>query len=288
MAGTPEIKGVKSLELLVLFTVIALGAWLCNPRERGLALTWSISANQDGSGGCAVRLEGNRLFGPKGVRTLTDVEVEQIGQALDDGGAWKFKFANAGPRPSLYTHSWIRRGDQSTEMHWEGLALTSHVRLVDALLRSPLGPELHQCIQLARSPMEEQETRRRKAIVVKRRFLECRQEVLLEKVEAQRILPLLEYAYPQVKFETHATMNGFYPTGPRDSVLQIKNDIPVLDRLPFLEGPIPSSLETALPEKSVSYGGWSPRNSHGRFQGSLDLRKALQESRSVRAVPLER
>lgn len=273
---------MRRLELLVLLTVIALGAWLGNARQQRLALTWSISPNEDGSGGYAVRVDGNQLSGPSGVRELTEIELGQIHQALDKAGAWNFTFAKAGSSPSLYTHAWIRRGHQSVELRWDGLASISHLRLVDALLRTPLGSELHQCIQGARSPLEETETRRRNAVRTWRRLPGCRQEVLLEVVEARRILPLLEYSYPHVKLEAHPTMNGFYPTGPRDSILQIKNDIPNLDRLPFLQGPnSQNSPGGALGSPTAE---WSPKNSDGRFRGSAVLREALQESRSVGAA----
>jgi hypothetical protein len=283
----PEIESVRRLELFVLLTVIALGAWLGNARQQKLALTWSISPNEDGSRGYAFRVDGNQLSGPRGVRELTDVELEQIHQALDQAGAWNFTFAKAGSSPSLYTHAWIRRGHQSVELRWDGLASTSHLRLVDALLRTPLGPELHQCIQIARSPLEEKETRRRNAVRTWRRLRGCRQEVLLEVIEAERILPLLEYSYPHVKLEAHPTMNGFYPTGPRDRILQIKNDIPNLDRLPFLQGAIPKcSLGGSV--ESLTAAKWSPKNSTGRFRGSATLRRALQQSRSVGAAWLDR
>lgn len=226
---------MRRWELLVLVTVIALGAWLGNARQHKLDLTWMVSLNPKGTNGSAISLHGNQLSGPEGVRNLTDSELEQISRALDDAKVWDFTFAKAGPSPSLYTHAWIRRGPQSVELHWDGLASTNHMRIVDALLRSPLGPELHRCVQLARAPLEAQETRRRNASNPKRPFPGCRQEVLLEAVEAQRVLPLLEYAYPHVKLENHPTMNGFYPTGPRESILLIKNDIPNLDRLPFLQ-----------------------------------------------------
>jgi len=275
-----ENRLVRRFELLVLFTVIALGAWLGNAREQRLALTWSISNNPDGSSGYALRVAGNQLSGPAGVRTLSDSELDQINQALDDARAWSFTFAKGGPSPALYTHAWLRRGHQSIELRWDGLASTSHMRVVDALLRSPLGPELRQCVQMARAPLEERETARRNATRIKRRLPGCRQEVLLEVDDAQRLLPLLEYSYPQVKLEAHPTMNGFYPTGPRDSILQIKNDVPNLDRIPFLQG----STSATTSDISEAYSQWRPKNSDGRFQGDPSIMKALQQSRSVTSV----
>lgn len=259
----PENYPVRRFDLLVLFTVIALGAWLGNAREQRLALTWSISNRADGTGGYAIGVDGNRLSGARGVRTLSGGELKQINHALDDAQAWSFTFAKGGPNPALYTHAWLRRGHHSTEFHCDGLASTRQIRILDALLRSPLGPELRQCVQMARAPLEERETSSRNAV-------RCSQEVLLEGVDAQRLLPLLEYSYPQVKLEAHPTRNGFYSTASRDSVLQIKNDAPNLDRLPFLQG-----------SASAKICQWSPKNSDGRFCGNPALREALRQSRSV-------
>ena len=74
-----------------------------------------------------------------------------------------------------------------------------------------------------------------------------------------KLLPLLEYAYPQVNLEAHPTVNGLFASGPHDVILQLKHDIPRLERVP-----------------------WTPKNRDGRFRGRAELSDALQESRSNR------
>lgn len=271
-----KLCSVRRLDLWVLIIVIALGSWFASTRRQTLALSWSISRNQDGSDGCAISLNGNQLSGPKGVRTLTEGEIEQIGRVVDDAGVLESKSAKSDLSPSLYTQARIRRHGQSIELHWAGLGSMSQMHVVDALLNSPLGPELHQCILTARSPLEERETRRREAVLTERHIPRCPLEVLLESVEAQRLLPLLEYAYPNVRLQAHPTMNGFYLAGPLNNVLHLKNQIPNLDRRPFLQTPTTSdSAKVGIRDE------WSPKNSHVRFRGSRALREALINSRSV-------
>jgi len=59
-----------------------------------------------------------------------------------------------------------------------------------------------------------------------------RQEILLEKAPAAKIISFLETQYKNVKFQAHPSMNGFYVTGSRKDVLQIKSEIGSLDRVP--------------------------------------------------------
>jgi type IV pilus assembly protein PilQ len=59
-----------------------------------------------------------------------------------------------------------------------------------------------------------------------------RQEVLLEKAPAAKVISFLESQYKHVKFTPHPTMNGFYVLGSRKDVLQIKSEIGNLDRVP--------------------------------------------------------
>jgi type IV pilus assembly protein PilQ len=59
-----------------------------------------------------------------------------------------------------------------------------------------------------------------------------RQEILLEKAPAAKVISFLESQYKNVKFTPHPTMNGFYVLGARKDVLQIKSEIGTLDRVP--------------------------------------------------------
>jgi type IV pilus assembly protein PilQ len=59
-----------------------------------------------------------------------------------------------------------------------------------------------------------------------------RQEVLLEKAPAAKVISFLESQYKHVQFTPHPTMNGFYVFGSRKDVLQIKSEIGNLDRVP--------------------------------------------------------
>ncbi|MGE0490826.1 MAG: hypothetical protein AB7S38_16585 [Vulcanimicrobiota bacterium] len=59
-----------------------------------------------------------------------------------------------------------------------------------------------------------------------------RQEILLERVPAARVMEYLFPQYPNVQFTAHPTMNGFYVEGGREDILAIKRSIPGLDRAP--------------------------------------------------------
>lgn len=59
-----------------------------------------------------------------------------------------------------------------------------------------------------------------------------RQEVLLEKAPAAKVISFLEGQYKNVSFNPHPTMNGFYVTGEKKDILQIKSEIANLDRVP--------------------------------------------------------
>jgi len=59
-----------------------------------------------------------------------------------------------------------------------------------------------------------------------------RQEILLEKAPAAKVISFLEGQYKHVKFTPHPTMNGFYVLGSRKDVLQIKSEIGNLDKVP--------------------------------------------------------
>lgn len=59
-----------------------------------------------------------------------------------------------------------------------------------------------------------------------------RQEILLEHASAAKVMDLLRGQYRDVEFLPHPTMNGFYVVGGRSDILQIKRDLPNLDRAP--------------------------------------------------------
>jgi type II secretory pathway component GspD/PulD (secretin) len=59
-----------------------------------------------------------------------------------------------------------------------------------------------------------------------------RQEILLEKAPAPKVISFLESQYKNVKFIPHPTMNGFYVVGSKKDVLDIKSSIANLDRVP--------------------------------------------------------
>ena len=64
-----------------------------------------------------------------------------------------------------------------------------------------------------------------------------RQEILLEKAPAAKVIGFLQGQYKDVEFIPHPTMNGFYAVGSRSDILQIKNDVPNLDRVPDVPPP---------------------------------------------------
>lgn len=64
-----------------------------------------------------------------------------------------------------------------------------------------------------------------------------RQEILLEKAPAAKVIGFLQGQYKNVEFIPHPTMNGFYAVGSRQDILQIKNDVPNLDKIPDVPPP---------------------------------------------------
>lgn len=64
-----------------------------------------------------------------------------------------------------------------------------------------------------------------------------RQEILLEKAPAAKVISFLQSQYRDVEFIPHPTMNGFYVVGSRADVLQIKGDVPNLDKVPDVPPP---------------------------------------------------
>ncbi len=75
-----------------------------------------------------------------------------------------------------------------------------------------------------------------------------RQEFLLEKAPSAKVVDFLAGQYDRVKFTPHPTMNGFYAQGSKNDILQIKREVPNLDRVPE---PPPPPLREFL---SVKYG----------------------------------
>jgi type II secretory pathway component GspD/PulD (secretin) len=70
---------------------------------------------------------------------------------------------------------------------------------------------------------------------------DIRQEILLEKAPAAKVIGFLEGQYKDVSFTPHPTMNGFYVVGSKKDVLQIKSEVPNLDKVP--EPPAPPQRE---------------------------------------------
>ena len=75
-----------------------------------------------------------------------------------------------------------------------------------------------------------------------------RMEYLLEEAQSAKVVEFLKGEYDRVKFTPHPTMNGFYATGSKDDLLQIKRELGNLDRVPQ---PPPPPLREFLP---VKYG----------------------------------
>jgi len=121
------------------------------------------------------------------------------------------------------THIEVSDGERVSRTSWVGVG-RAQLRVADALFQS--APEAVAGLESATASMHFSPP-------VKVRG--CgRQEILLELVPAEGIIPILQYAYPRVEFTRHPTMNGFYLWGERKDILQIKSEIPSLDRLPFL------------------------------------------------------
>lgn len=68
-----------------------------------------------------------------------------------------------------------------------------------------------------------------------------RMEYLLEEAPAPKVLDFLKNEYSRVKFTPHPTMNGFFANGSKEDLLQIKRELPNLDRIP--EPPAPPLRE---------------------------------------------
>lgn len=68
-----------------------------------------------------------------------------------------------------------------------------------------------------------------------------RQEILLEKAPAAKVISFLQGQYKDVEFIPHPTMNGFYAVGSKKDVLSIKADVPNLDKVP--DAPPPPTRE---------------------------------------------
>lgn len=79
-----------------------------------------------------------------------------------------------------------------------------------------------------------------------------RQEILLERAPMAPVIEFLQGQYKNVQFTPHPTRNGFYVYGARKDVLQIRSEVPNLDRTP--EPPPPPvteecEIEQGDPEK---------------------------------------
>jgi len=59
-----------------------------------------------------------------------------------------------------------------------------------------------------------------------------RQEIILEKAPAAKVISFLQGQYKNVEFIPHPTMNGFYVRGSKADVLSIRSEVPNLDKVP--------------------------------------------------------
>lgn len=71
-----------------------------------------------------------------------------------------------------------------------------------------------------------------------------RMEYLLEEAPAAMVVDFLKDEYSQVEFTLHPTLNGFYASGSREDLLQIKRELGHGGRAP---GPPPPPLRERLP-----------------------------------------
>lgn len=77
----------------------------------------------------------------------------------------------------------------------------------------------------------------------------CRQEILLERAPAAKVISILQGQFKKLEFIPHPTMNGFYVVGPRDDILTLKRSIPELDVVP------PEGEESMIRESiQIHYG----------------------------------
>lgn len=221
-------------ELLLILAIIAIGGWALRANSRRLQLMFLISRFSDGSHCYYLKMEGAKVETHGGSqRQLSAQQMEGVARALEVGRAWSAENADytGSGDALLYSQIVLENGSRSRRVSWKGCG-PREFRLVDRLLASPVGPELREAISSAAGSLRASlpsppEPRRRK--------LGCgRQEILLERAEASRVVPLLEFRYPEVDFIIHPTMNGFYAMGSPKNVLALKNDVPGLDQLTFL------------------------------------------------------
>ncbi len=70
-----------------------------------------------------------------------------------------------------------------------------------------------------------------------------RAEFLLDEVSAAKVVDFLKIEYINVQFEPHPVLNGFYATGSRKDLKDIRQEVETLDRLPSEPTPIESVVE---------------------------------------------
>lgn len=221
-------------ELILVLAIIAIGGWALHAKSSKLQLMFLISRYADGSHCYFVKVDGAKVeTHGSSPRPLSTDQLEEVALALEAGHAWSASSADytRSGDAVLYTQIFLQQGSSSRRVSWRGFG-PREFRLVDRLLASPVGPELREAIRSAAGslranlPSPPESPRRRIGCV--------RQEHLLERAAASRVVPLLEYRYPEVLFIMHPTMNGFYAVGSSRSVLALKNDVPGLDQLSFL------------------------------------------------------
>ena len=223
-------------ELVLVLAVIAIGGWALRANSAKLQLMFLISRFADGSHCYFVKVDGASVETHGGnPRQLSTQQLEEVALALEVGHAWSAENADytRSGDAMLYSQIVLQQGSKSRRVSWKGVG-QREFRLVDRLLASPVGPELREAISSAagslRASLPPPLRRPRRPRIGGG----CRKEVLLERAEASRVVPLLEYRYPEVDFIMHPTMNGFYTIGSRNNVLALKNDVPGLDQLKFL------------------------------------------------------
>lgn len=109
----------------------------------------------------------------------------------------------------------------------------------------------------------------------------CRFEILLEHAPVQDLLPELRSAFPDIEFTEHPTMNGFFPLGSKESLLELKRMIYKLDietAPPFPPITRRHELQILNPERAVDeLTSRFPKVQVGAEGRTLQLNGSLRE-----------
>ena len=186
--------------LLALLALCGLAArWAQRANSSRLQLMFLISQFDDGSHCYYVRVDGAKVETHGGnPRPLSTQQLEEVVLALEVGQAWSAEnadYSRSGDA-KIYSQIVLQQGSRSRRVSWKCVG-PSECRLVDRLLASPVGPELREAISSAvgslRASLPPPAEPRRRIV-----GCGCRQEILLERVAAIRVVPLLEFRYPGV------------------------------------------------------------------------------------------